>query len=95
MYAIRSYYATPVKVVGKERAEGITVLIDGKEQTIPADGIFIGLGYVPNSEFLKDSEIELKKGNFVKINENCATNVEGVYACGDVTGGILQVSNAA
>lgn len=88
------YNATPVKIVGKEKAEGITVLINGKEQTIPADGIFIGLGYVPNTEFLKNTEIELTKSNFIKIKESCATSVEGIYACGDVTGGILQVSKA-
>ncbi|ABR54062.1 FAD-dependent pyridine nucleotide-disulphide oxidoreductase [Methanococcus vannielii SB] len=88
------YNAKPVKVVGENKAEGVIVLIDGKEHLIPTEGIFVSYGYVPNTEFLGDTNIELKKGNFINVDKDCKTNVEGIYACGDVTGGILQVSKA-
>ena len=32
--------------------------------------------------------------NVIKVDENMATNVEGLYACGDCTGGLLQISKA-
>jgi len=86
--------AEPIEIVGKEKAEGVKVSIDGKEKIISADGIFISFGYVPNTEFLDGSEIKLNKRKFIETDENCKTSVEGIYACGDVTGGILQVSKA-
>ena len=36
----------------------------------------------------------LVEGNNIKINENMETSVRGLYACGDCTGGILQISKA-
>ncbi|MDK2790390.1 MAG: thioredoxin reductase [Methanothermococcus sp.] len=86
--------AKPLKIVGEDRVEGIMISIDGKEETIKADGIFISLGHIPNTEFLKDSGIELNKNGFIVVDRNCKTNIDGIYACGDVTGGVLQVSKA-
>lgn len=34
------------------------------------------------------------ENNVIKVNEEMATNVEGLYACGDCTGGLLQISKA-
>jgi len=56
----------------------------GEEQKIELDGIFIEIGWLPNTDFL---------GGFVALNEkkeiivdiNCHTNVPGVFAAGDVT----------
>jgi len=31
---------------------------------------------------------------FVKVDRNCRTNIDGIFACGDITGGVLQVSKA-
>ncbi|AIJ04988.1 thioredoxin reductase [Methanocaldococcus bathoardescens] len=88
------YNAKPLEIIGEERAEGVKISVDGKEEIIKADGIFISLGHVPNTEFLKDSEIELDKKGFVKTDENCKTNIDGIYAVGDVRGGIMQVAKA-
>ncbi|MBP2201330.1 thioredoxin reductase (NADPH) [Methanococcus voltae] len=89
------YNAKPLEFKGDVKFEGIEVemLDDNQKQIINGDGAFIMLGYTPNSEFLNDSDIELKKG-FVVTNKNCETNVAGIYACGDITGGVLQVSKA-
>lgn len=34
------------------------------------------------------------ENNIIKVDENMATNVSGLYACGDCTGGLLQISKA-
>jgi thioredoxin reductase (NADPH) len=88
------YNAKPLEIVGNEKAEGVKILVDGKEEVIKADGIFISLGHVPNTEFLKDSGIELDKRGFIKTDENCKTNIDGIYAVGDVRGGVMQVAKA-
>jgi len=88
------YNAKPLEIIGEERAEGVKILVNGKEEIIKADGIFISLGHVPNTEFLKDSGIELDKRGFIKTDENCKTNIDGIYAVGDVRGGVMQVAKA-
>jgi thioredoxin reductase (NADPH) len=46
------------------------------------DGVFIFIGYVPNTEEIKDL-VELNKWGEIIVNENFETNIEGVYAAGD------------
>ena len=74
------YNAKPLEIVGNEKAEGVKILVDGKEEIIRADGIFISLGHVPNTEFLKDSGILLDEDNFIKINDQFETNIKNIYA---------------
>ena len=47
---------------------------------------FFATGRVPNSEIAKDI-VELNQNNTIKVNEMMETNVEHIYAAGDVTGG--------
>lgn len=47
-------------------------------------GVFVQIGLVPNSAFVKDIVEQTKYGEIV-VNERCETNVPGIYACGDVT----------
>jgi thioredoxin reductase (NADPH) len=86
--------AKPLKILGTDKAEGVLVSIDGEEKEIKADGIFISMGHIPNSEFLEGSGIELNKGGFIVVDKSCKTNIDGIFACGDITGGVLQVSKA-
>ena len=86
--------AKPLKILGSDKAEGVLVSIDGEEKEIKADGIFISMGHIPNSEFLEGSGIELNKSGFVVVDKSCKTNIDGIFACGDIAGGVLQVSKA-
>jgi thioredoxin reductase (NADPH) len=86
--------AKPLKIIGENKVGGILISLNGDEKEIKSDGIFVTMGHIPNSEYLKDSGIELTKRGFVKVNKNCKTNIEGIFACGDIAGGILQVSKA-
>jgi len=80
---------------GDEFAEHIKFAINGgQEKTERIDGIFIE-GGVPNSVLANDLGLELDvKGNIVVFRPEQSTKIEGVFAAGDVTGGLHQISKA-
>lgn len=52
---------------------------------IELSGIFVQIGLLPNTEFLKSTQVELSKYGEIMINERNETNVQGVFAAGDCT----------
>lgn len=77
-------------IKGKEKASKI-VLEDNTEYDI--DGIFIAEGTASSVAFAKKLGIFLDNNN-IKVDENMQTNIPGIYAAGDCTGGLLQISKA-
>ena len=57
------------------------------------DGIFIAQGIAGGNDFAKKLGVILNKDN-IAVNENMETNVKGIFACGNLTGGLLQVNKA-
>ncbi|MHC1605030.1 MAG: NAD(P)/FAD-dependent oxidoreductase [Candidatus Methanofastidiosia archaeon] len=57
----------------------------GKEEIIETDGIFVNIGKLPNTSFLKGTDIKLTKKGFIEIDKTQKTSIDGVYAVGDVT----------
>jgi len=55
-----------------------------KIHQIPVDGIFVQIGLIPNSNFIKNT-VETNKFGEILIDEKCRTNIPGIYAAGDVT----------
>jgi thioredoxin reductase (NADPH) len=75
-----------VKVVGQK---------DGKPATFETDGVFVFIGLLPNTTFLRDSDIELDQFGFVKTDLALRTNMPGVYCSGDVrSGATMQIATA-
>jgi alkyl hydroperoxide reductase subunit F len=64
-------------LVFKDRASGASHRID-------LAGVFVQIGLVPNTEFLKGT-VELSRFGEILIDEKCATSVPGVFAAGDAT----------
>ncbi|SKA81269.1 thioredoxin reductase (NADPH) [Caloramator quimbayensis] len=61
---------------------------------VTVDGCFLFIGYEPNTEILKE-QIKLTKQGYIITNEKMETNIEGVFAAGDVRDKFLkQVSTA-
>ena len=56
-----------------------------EEHSLDVEGCFIQVGLVPNTEWLKETEVELTDRGEIKVNPDGSTNVEGVYAAGDAT----------
>ena len=61
--------------------------------SMSADGVFIALGEAGSSDFAKKMGVILK-GDSIVVNEDMKTNIDGLYACGNSTGGLLQVCKA-
>ena len=78
------------EIEGEDKVEEVKFK-DGT--TIKTDGIFVAEGVAGSSEFAKKLGIITQKDKIV-VNENMETNIKGIYACGDCTGGLLQVSKA-
>jgi len=67
-------------------------LLSGK--TLEVEGVFISEGHTPSTELAKQVGIKLDDRGFIDVNRSMETNIPGVYAAGDVTGGIPQITTA-
>jgi len=65
-------------LVYKDRASG-------EEHRVELAGVFVQIGLVPNTEWLKDSGLALSKFGEIAIDGDAATNLPGVFAAGDCT----------
>lgn len=83
----------PKKIYGEAGVKGIE-LDDG--ENIGLDGIFVEIGSTPEQKLSESLGIETDESGFIKVNKKQETNVEGVYAAGDITDNPLkQVVTAA
>lgn len=62
-------------------------------KTEKIDGVFIAIGTASSADLARKIGANVKNNNIV-VNENMETNVKGLYACGDCTGGLLQINKA-
>ena len=60
----------------------------------PADGVFVALGTAGSTEIARQMGAELTEKGNVKVDGEMATTIPGLFAAGDCTGGLLQVSKA-
>tara|TARA_B100000212_G_scaffold52590_3_gene34397 strand:+ start:1015 stop:2436 length:1422 start_codon:yes stop_codon:yes gene_type:complete len=58
---------------------------DSKMQSVEADRVLVTVGRRPRSDGLAPTGVALNERGFVKVNNQCQTNMKGVYAIGDVT----------
>ena len=55
------------------------------ERRIELEGVFVQIGLVPNTEWLRETGLELSKFGEIVIDDHGATNLPGIYAAGDCT----------
>lgn len=74
------------EITGTDKVNGLTYLdvVSGKEEHIELQGVFVQIGLLPNTEFLKGI-IDLNQNNEIIINKHGATSMPGVFAAGDCT----------
>jgi len=81
---------------GNENLEYVDIrnLKTGRVSRFKTDGVFIFIGYIPNTEFLK-GRIDLNKWGEIVVKSDMSTNIEGVFAAGDsITKRFRQVTTA-
>ncbi len=78
---------------------GVTKVIgtkDGQKVEFETDGVFVFVGLMPNSQFLKPTPIKLDEIGFVVTDEHLHTTMPGVFAAGDIrSGATMQIASAA
>lgn len=62
----------------------------GEISQLAVNGVFVFVGWLPNTAFLKDSGIKLNDAGYIVTDDNMKTSLEGVFACGDVREKILR-----
>ena len=73
------------EVVGDTKVSGLSVTntITGEEDKLAFSGVFVAIGYVPNSGVF-DGQLDVDEAGYIRTTEGSRTNVEGVFVCGDV-----------
>ncbi len=75
------------EILGENKVEGIRLkhADTGEEQSIALDGVFVEIGMIPNTEFVKDVLELNERGEIVIDGRTTATSAPGIFATGDAT----------
>lgn len=74
------YDAVVTELKGNDTLTGITI---NNNININLDGMFVSIGQIPQSDFIKDL-IEINDFKYIKGDNNCKTNIDGIFVSGDV-----------
>ena len=74
-----------INIKGEEKLESITILSNenNNEIDLDIDGLFVAIGHIPVSSMCKNLINTDSKG-YIIANEDCNTNIEGIFAAGDI-----------
>jgi len=77
--------AVVVDIVGDQRVEGVRLRDMTTERTrvLPCRGVFMAIGHTPNTQLFR-GVIDLDDKGYIKVGPGTRTNLEGVFAAGDV-----------
>ncbi|MBO5223220.1 MAG: thioredoxin-disulfide reductase [Clostridia bacterium] len=81
--------ANILRIEGKEKLEGVVIERGNGEEKIIADGLFVSIGRVPATKIF-EGKIELDGDGYIVADESTKTNLNGVYAVGDVRTKVLR-----
>lgn len=84
---------TVTEIRGKERLEGVTIaavdenrrVIEGTEEYIPCDTLLLSVGLIPDNALSRKADVKLSRvTSGPEVNDMMETNVDGIFACGNV-----------
>ena len=85
------------EVKGDNKVKGVVLANNKTSETMETDldGVFVQVGEAPNSQIAKEAGIEVDKAGYIIVDNRQRTNIDGVYAAGDVTiGPVKQIGTA-
>lgn len=97
---IKIHFNTSSKEIAGEDKKVVKVIAhnskEDKEVIFETDGVFIFIGLLPNTDFLKDSDVKLDEVGMILTDQKLETSMKGVFAAGDVrSGATMQIASAA
>ena len=80
-----------VEILGEDRVKAVKVknIKTGKATEISCEGVFIFVGYTPNTDFIKGL-VKLDKDGYIVAGEDMKTSKQGIFACGDCRQKLLR-----
>ena len=87
-----AWNAVVSEILGEQSVKGVrlqNVLNPGDVREIPADGIFIFVGLIPNTKFL-EGVVDLDPQGYVMADSHMQTSAKGIFACGDCIRKLLR-----
>lgn len=90
---LKEFTIIPNKIKEIDGDDYLNKLILDNDDIHNIDGLFIALGSIGSVDIAKKLGIE-SDNNRIIVDENMRTNIPGIYACGDCTKGMLQISKA-
>jgi len=75
------------EIIGERFVEKIKLQINKKSKLLNIDGVFIEIGYNPNTELAQNIGVKVSKDKRIKVNKEMETNIKGFFAAGDATTG--------
>lgn len=86
---------TEIIAEDSKSVSSVNLVSDGEKSKLDVDGVFVFVGLKPNTQFLEDTDVELDDQKLIKTDLKLMTNVEGVFASGDVrSGATMQIASA-
>ena len=84
-------------IFGKKAVSAINVFNNKTKQMseLKVNGVFIAIGQVPLTKLIQEAGVKTDVRGYILVNSNQETNIPGVFAAGDVTGGKGQIVIAA
>jgi thioredoxin reductase (NADPH) len=72
-------------VVGNGKVEGLQLrnILTDEESLLPVSGLFVAIGHVPNTDLFA-GQLDMDDAGYLLTRDGTKTNIEGVFACGDV-----------
>jgi thioredoxin reductase (NADPH) len=72
-------------IVGDGKVKGVVVkdVNTGEERQLEVDGVFVAIGYEPNTKIFR-GQLDLEPNGYMKVRNETETNIPGVFAAGDV-----------
>jgi len=85
-----------LNIIGEKQVEGVEIKREGalKPLQIAVGGVLIRIGVEPNTQ-LFSNQLQLDESGYIKINSECETEIENVFAVGDVTNRIAPTVSSA
>ena len=87
-----AWNSTVVGITGEQTVESITLedTVTGERRDLPVTGVFVAIGHKPNTDLFKGQLDMEDNGYLITRPGSSYTNVEGVFACGDVQDDIYR-----
>ena len=80
---------TVTRIMGKNSVSEVEYIQDGETKRCEVDGIFVAIGRTPDTSALK-GQINLNNREYIEVTDEVRTNIDGVYACGDITNEVIK-----